>query len=113
MGRTTTGCAALPCSCRLAACLRICTHACGFLFFYCYCFAQRLFVSFSRQMKTNCYKCGEKKPDGMNAGSAQSPQKPHNFKYGDWMCNSCGAHNFRNKTSCFKCGASKPEDADA
>mmetsp|Transcript_2242 Transcript_2242/g.4709 ORF Transcript_2242/g.4709 Transcript_2242/m.4709 type:complete len:201 (+) Transcript_2242:55-657(+) len=30
-----------------------------------------------------------------------------NFKEGDWMCDSCGAHNFARREECFKCGAPK------
>ena len=26
---------------------------------------------------------------------------------GDWMCNSCGQHNFRSRAECFKCSAPK------
>jgi len=47
--------------------------------------------------------------DGKGATeSSQSDSKNPNsqeFKDGDWMCPSCGAHNFRNKIACFKCGA--------
>merc|ERR1719174_3221167 len=37
------------------------------------------------------------------------------FREGDWMCNFCGAHNFRDRFNCYKCraprqdtGASRP-----
>ena len=26
---------------------------------------------------------------------------------GDWMCNSCGQHNFRSRAECYKCAAPK------
>jgi len=38
---------------------------------------------------------------------------PANFRQGDWMCTSCGQHNFASKTNCHKCGAMKPAQQPA
>merc|ERR1740123_1347847 len=34
-----------------------------------------------------------------------------NMKPGDWMCPSCGDHQFAKNPACRKCGATKPEGA--
>merc|ERR1719378_1316855 len=39
-------------------------------------------------------------------GSSSAPMMP-----GDWVCPSCGDHQFARNTSCRKCGAAKPMDA--
>eukprot|EP00933_Yihiella_yeosuensis_P010788 TRINITY_DN11762_c0_g1_i4.p1 TRINITY_DN11762_c0_g1~~TRINITY_DN11762_c0_g1_i4.p1 ORF type:complete len:400 (+),score=76.82 TRINITY_DN11762_c0_g1_i4:454-1653(+) len=31
---------------------------------------------------------------------------------GDWICTSCGSHNFKSRTDCYKCGAPKPSGAE-
>ena len=31
---------------------------------------------------------------------------------GDWMCGSCGAHNFASRLQCFKCQGPKTEGGD-
>ena len=38
-----------------------------------------------------------------NQGAASSA-----MKMGDWMCQSCGGHNFANKVACFTCKNPKP-----
>eukprot|EP00954_Amorphochlora_amoebiformis_P025532 1373685-Amorphochlora_amoeboformis.AAC.1 len=92
------------------------------------------------QSRTACYKCNNDKPsqaEQMQANQVQQvsqlmmaqpniyqvqallaqaslqPRLPHNFRPGDWMCGSCGAHNYRSRESCFKCNArkAKPEES--
>merc|ERR1712196_639112 len=33
----------------------------------------------------------------------KSRKKKQELKPGDWMCISCGAHNYKGKTKCYKC----------
>ena len=72
----------------------------------------------SSQSKTSCFKCGTPNPSVGGGGFAANnggggfagSAKPPNFKFGDWMCPSCNAHNYRNKTQCYKCGTDRPAD---
>lgn len=34
----------------------------------------------------------------------------HDFKPGDWACQSCGAHNFASRSACFRCSLPRPPD---
>mmetsp|Transcript_2425 Transcript_2425/g.3487 ORF Transcript_2425/g.3487 Transcript_2425/m.3487 type:complete len:332 (+) Transcript_2425:42-1037(+) len=33
---------------------------------------------------------------------------PTNFRPGDWICQMCGNHNYKDKRSCHRCGAQRP-----
>jgi len=83
--------------------------------------------------KMACHKCGTAKQmaamgmSGMGGGMGAPSMHggmgmgmmgmgggmPANFRQGDWMCTSCGQHNFASKTNCHKCGAMKPAQQPA
>jgi hypothetical protein len=45
---------------------------------------------------------GDARQSGFNRGD---PRPPPEMKPGDWMCPSCGGHNFSSRSLCFKCSA--------
>lgn len=77
--------------------------------------------------RTTCNKCGGPNlvADGGASFAGRGPPRPltamrmmgppmassrgpgGNFKDGDWMCASCGNHNFASRESCNKCGKPK------
>jgi len=69
-----------------------------------------------------CNRCGAPKPQpvvGLQQmpGQVQMPQQGfaaaggRTVRVGDWMCPSCGNHNFASKEACNKCGVPKTEAA--
>jgi len=77
---------------------------------------------FSRN--STCRQCGTAKPEsagkgggGMaNFGGAMTGGSGKGFisglhSPGDWLCPSCGDHQFSRNSSCRKCGAAKPQEA--
>jgi hypothetical protein len=64
--------------------------------------------------RSACFKCKQRKAGGEGGGSAPAASgggsaAPENFRSGDWMCQSCRAHNFASRAVCFKC-SSKPSN---
>merc|ERR1719203_1068802 len=60
-----------------------------------------------------CRKCGAPKVAGyggagMGMGMAMGKGMYQDAKPGDWVCTSCGDHNFARNEACRKCGAPKP-----
>ena len=66
--------------------------------------------------RSECFKCGEPKPQSAQWSGAQPPAptpmmrdgKAWNGRPGDWMCPSCYNNNFASRHSCFRCSAPKP-----
>jgi len=69
--------------------------------------------------KTACNRCGIPKMlacgggykaagKGGCSGGGSAMALPPNAREGDWMCTSCGNHNYASKTACNKCGVPKP-----
>eukprot|EP00124_Ichthyophonus_hoferi_P001262 Ihof_evm10s61 gene=Ihof_evmTU10s61 len=51
-------------------------------------------------------------PGGPMGMSEQGRPLPPTFRAGDWMCNTCNAHNYASRTTCRECDAGKPLDAE-
>merc|ERR1719491_2392931 len=71
-----------------------------------------------------CRKCGAARPDGAGCagggmgggmaggmGGGMGGMGGSGMKEGDWMCASCGDHQFARNVECRKCGAARPEGA--
>merc|ERR1719491_722292 len=70
-----------------------------------------------------CNKCGTPKPGlqmyaapmggvpmqqfGGKGGAQLAGGMPSGFREGDWMCASCGNHNYSSRENCNKCGGPK------
>ena len=67
--------------------------------------------------RSECFKCGEPKPQSAQWSGAQPPAptpmmrdgKAWNGRPGDWMCPSCYNNNFASRTACFRCSTPKPD----
>jgi len=55
-----------------------------------------------------CYRCG----GSHLARGCSRPYKMDSLKHGDWLCASCGDHQFARNTECRMCGAAKPACGD-
>ncbi|KAK4257372.1 hypothetical protein QN277_006967 [Acacia crassicarpa] len=58
--------------------------------------------------RSKCFRCAALKDDNgvsdhrYGLGSS-SLHPPPGWKPGDWMCSSCGTHNYASREECFKC----------
>mmetsp|Transcript_9635 Transcript_9635/g.14436 ORF Transcript_9635/g.14436 Transcript_9635/m.14436 type:complete len:416 (+) Transcript_9635:54-1301(+) len=87
------------------------------------------------QSRSSCFRCSSEKSQIPQQGGAEDqlssqvmiqpniyhvqallaqaslgPRLPTNFRPGDWMCASCGAHNYRSREECYKCNKKKPQE---
>ena len=66
--------------------------------------------------KTECFKCGTRRPAGMGISLSSADQlakyQQQGLKDGEWRCAKCGVNVFATKSSCFKCHALRPGGAD-
>eukprot|EP00435_Cladocopium_sp_Y103_P020168 s882_g4.t3 len=65
--------------------------------------------------KINCNRCGAPRPPDMSlpqppSHGGKGGGKVKDMRPGDWMCPSCGNHNYADKKNCNRCGLARPLD---
>jgi hypothetical protein len=64
--------------------------------------------------RTECFKCGSKRPGGAPSLSCAHQLAKYQTKDGEWTCPKCGTcGNFSSRSNCFKCRAPRPGAAAA
>ncbi|KAI9117343.1 hypothetical protein K1719_011509 [Acacia pycnantha] len=58
--------------------------------------------------RSKCFRCAALRDDNgvsdhRNGLGSSSLHPPPGWKPGDWMCSSCGTHNYASREECFRC----------
>ena len=66
--------------------------------------------------RNDCFKCHTVRPEKAGVAVMVLPRQPPRtdknpegeVRDGDWLCESCGGHNFATKIACFTCRSPRP-----
>ena len=66
--------------------------------------------------RNDCFRCHTVRPEKAGAAVMVMPRQPPrtdvhpegDVRDGDWLCDSCGGHNFATKIACFTCRCPRP-----